>query len=87
MGAWIAKIRRRKEDVYLNWNALRLYVLQRDGYRCRKCGRTKADGVKRLEVNHVVPASRGGATVASNLMTLCDSCHARQPFHNHMRRR
>ncbi|WP_413251391.1 HNH endonuclease [Tomitella gaofuii] len=50
--------------------ALRATVLKRDGYRCRFCG-----GGGRLEVDHVVPWSAGGADVISNLRTLCQSCN------------
>lgn len=36
--------------------AIRYAVLQRDGFRCQACGRTKGDGVT-LEVDHKVPQS------------------------------
>ena len=38
------------------WRALRLFVFNRDGWRCRVCGRAG-----RLECDHVVPLHRGGA--------------------------
>lgn len=83
---WVAKVRRSREQAYsANWAAISAAVLRRDGYRCRKCGRTKADGVTRLEANHIIPISRGGQTIMSNLETSCERCHARKPFHNHMR--
>ena len=53
---------------------LRIEILKRDGYRCRICGRSAQDGVK-LEVDHIVPVSKGGKTVASNLQTLCWDCN------------
>jgi 5-methylcytosine-specific restriction endonuclease McrA len=52
---------------------LRTSVLERDGFRCRRCGHT-ADAV-RLEVDHVMPVARGGKNCASNLQTLCASCN------------
>lgn len=54
--------------------SLRYDVLRRDGYRCRICGRSQADGVT-LEVDHIVPVSRGGKTEMSNLQTLCWDCN------------
>lgn len=49
-------------------------VLERDNYRCRECGtpcrREDAD------VHHLIPRSLGGSDDPSNLVTLCDGCHA-----------
>ena len=53
---------------------LRMRVLRRDGYRCRICGASASDGVK-LEVDHIVPVSKGGRTEERNLQTLCDRCN------------
>lgn len=53
---------------------LRYQVLREDGFRCVICGRGQEDGVK-LEVDHIVPVSKGGRTVRSNLRTLCWDCN------------
>lgn len=53
---------------------LRFLVLQRDGFRCSYCGRTQQDGAK-LHLDHITPVSRGGKTVADNLITACDQCN------------
>ena len=53
---------------------LRYKVLQRDGFKCKLCGRTQEDGVK-LHVDHIFPVSKGGKTEMSNLRTLCDECN------------
>ena len=55
-------------------DSLRYKVFKRDGYRCRICGATAADGVK-LEVDHIYPVSLGGKTELSNLQTLCYRCN------------
>lgn len=55
--------------------SLRYEILQRDGFRCVLCGRSQLeDGVK-LEVDHIVPISKGGKTERSNLRTLCQDCN------------
>jgi len=55
---------------------LRLAVLKRDGYRCVKCGASrKNDKSVRLEVDHIIPGSRGGPATMENLQTLCFSCN------------
>jgi HNH endonuclease/Homing endonuclease associated repeat len=55
---------------------LRFRVMQRDNFRCVMCGLSPANelGVK-LQVDHIVPWSKGGATVLENLQTLCRVCN------------
>lgn len=55
---------------------LRFLIMQRDGYRCRLCGRSQADqpGVH-LEVDHIRPVSNWGMTEEPNLWTLCRDCN------------
>lgn len=54
---------------------LRIRVFKRDNYKC-KCGRSPAThpGCD-LHLDHIVPWSKGGETVESNLQTLCDRCN------------
>lgn len=53
---------------------LRYRVLKRDGFRCQICGHSQNDGIK-LHVDHIMPISKGGRTVMSNLRTLCEACN------------
>jgi 5-methylcytosine-specific restriction endonuclease McrA len=46
-------------------------VWQRDGGQCVSCGSTV-----RLEFDHVIPVSMGGADTVRNLQLLCVSCNA-----------
>jgi len=55
-------------------DSLRYDVLKRDHFRCCICGTSKDDGAK-LHVDHIIPVSRGGKTVMSNLQTLCERCN------------
>lgn len=57
-------------------SALRWRVADRDGFRCRHCGKSPAlnAGVL-LQIDHVVPWSKGGETVFENLQTLCSDCN------------
>jgi hypothetical protein len=52
---------------------VRAMVLLRDGARCLRC-RTAV----RLEVDHIIPVSKGGKTEESNLQTLCRRCNRRK---------
>jgi hypothetical protein len=53
---------------------LRFLVLQRDGFRCRYCGRGPEDGTV-LHVDHVVPKAQGGRDDMDNLVTACRECN------------
>lgn len=65
---------RRKRERSLMTDKLRYKILERDGFRCCLCGRSAKDGVT-LHVDHIIPVSKGGRTVESNLRTLCDACN------------
>jgi len=50
-------------------------VLARDKWKCLSCGRfAREDGVL-LEVDHIIPRSKGGSDDMSNLQTLCKKCN------------
>ena len=55
---------------------IRLQVLKRDNYKCKKCGRSPAThrGIS-LQVDHIKPFSKGGGNEVSNLQTLCQKCN------------
>ena len=52
---------------------LRFAILERDGFRCRYCGVVAAG--RELQVDHIIPVSRGGLSTASNLATACIDCN------------
>ena len=53
---------------------VRAEVLRRDGSRCQMCGTTPSHGAV-MHVDHIVPVSHGGKTIASNLQALCQDCN------------
>lgn len=55
---------------------LRWRILNRDRFVCRNCGASPAKGHDvELQVDHIVPWSKGGETVLDNLQTLCSKCN------------
>jgi len=75
----VSKIRRTQKQAYgtlKEWSVITAAVKRRDNHRCRKCNSTSY-----LQVDHIVPVSRGGRSVMSNLWTLCDYCHSKRPGH------
>ena len=53
---------------------LRQQIITRDNYTCQLCGKYMPDEVG-LHIDHIVPISRGGKTVPSNLQVLCSKCN------------
>lgn len=55
-------------------NKMRFVIYQRDGYRCRYCGR-RTDN---LEIDHIIPIAKGGKSTYNNLQTLCHRCNVKK---------
>lgn len=51
-------------------DGVRVEVFARDNCRCKRCGRTDA-----LQLDHIVPHSKGGESTAENLQLLCGRCN------------
>lgn len=51
-------------------NARRLYIYDRDGFRCVAC-----DSTRYLQIHHYIPRGKGGQDNEMNLVTLCSDCH------------
>ena len=66
-----------KNQRNLMTNELRHQIIKRDNYTCRICGKYMPDEVG-LHVDHIVPISKGGKTVPSNLQVLCSKCNGRK---------
>src|SRR5262249_7778351 len=54
-------------------DSLRYQVLAASGGRCALCGATKKD--RPLDVDHIIPRSRGGTNELANLQVLCSPCN------------
>jgi hypothetical protein len=54
-------------------NHLRFQIYNRDNYRCQKCGKHQIEA--NLEIDHIIPVSKGGKTEYNNLQTLCHRCN------------
>ena len=57
-------------------SALREKIKQRDNYTCKKCGNNlEREPNLLLEIDHIMPVSKGGLTSEDNLQTLCWKCN------------
>lgn len=65
------KFQRISEKNIRKWKKISKFVFERDQYTCRYCKRV--GGV--LEVDHVIPFSKGGSDDLDNLVTSCRTCN------------
>jgi 5-methylcytosine-specific restriction endonuclease McrA len=49
-------------------------VLERDRYRCRRCGE---EDFEKLALHHIEYRSHGGSNRPENLVTVCGKCHSK----------
>jgi len=55
---------------------LKFIVMRRDRFSCNHCGRSPARDVEViLNIDHIIPWSKGGETRLDNLQTLCQDCN------------
>lgn len=55
---------------------IRFKVMQRDGFKCRICGKSPAnDPDITLHIDHIIPCAKGGTAEMENLQTLCSKCN------------
>jgi len=50
---------------------VRQFIFNRDSNQCLNCGKKE-----KLQLDHIVPISKGGENKLSNLQTLCNSCNS-----------
>lgn len=57
-------------------NSLRNWIKERDDFTCQYCGAsTYEQDLLLLEIDHIIPVSKGGLTTTENLQTLCWKCN------------
>ena len=54
-------------------NKMRFSIYERDRHRCRYCG--VSERYATLEIDHIIPISKGGKSTYENLQTLCRKCN------------
>lgn len=72
-------LKKRESAAYqraLMTNSLREYIKKRDNYTCKICGNSIYNEPNLLlEIDHIIPISKGGKTEENNLQTLCWKCN------------
>lgn len=59
-----------KQKNYREARKHKLFLIERDGAKCQRCGATN-----NLCVDHIVPLARGGSNELDNLQILCWHCN------------
>jgi 5-methylcytosine-specific restriction endonuclease McrA len=65
-----------KEQRALMTNKLREFIKKRDNFTCCNCENSiHIEPNLLLEIDHIIPLSKGGLTTEKNLQTLCWKCN------------
>lgn len=65
-----------KDQRALMTSKLRDFIKKRDNFTCCNCGNsTHIEPNLLLEIDHIIPVSKGGYTTEENLQTLCWKCN------------
>ena len=65
-----------KEQRNLMTTKLREHIKARDNFTCCICGNSiQKEPNHLLEIDHIIPVSKGGCTTEENLQTLCWKCN------------
>ncbi len=74
------KVRRLQENEprkiaqkFIGKKNVRTFIFKRDNYKCLLCSSSN-----RLQIDHIIPITKGGKNKISNLQTLCGSCNSRK---------
>lgn len=63
-----------KDQRKLMTKELKDRIKKRDNYTCQVCGKYMPDEVG-LHIDHIIPVSKGGKSIPSNLQVLCSKCN------------
>lgn len=64
----------KKDQRRLMTKELRERIALRDNFTCQMCGKYMPDSVG-LHIDHIIPISKGGKSIPSNLQVLCSKCN------------
>jgi len=56
-------------------------IFKRDNFKCQYCGRSQQEGAV-LEIDHIIPKSKGGTDDIDNLITSCRECNRGKGNHS-----
>ena len=68
-----SQAKRKRETI---GDKLRFEVFSKCGFRCYHCGRSPKEDKIKLEIDHLVPHSKGGSDDIENLVTACRRCNS-----------
>jgi 5-methylcytosine-specific restriction endonuclease McrA len=58
--------------------AQRAQCFKEKGKRCVTCGRKRVPSPFQIEVDHIIPVSKGGTNAQSNLQPMCGQCNRKK---------
>lgn len=76
--AYTGLMSKRHNIKQVKWNEIRKLVLERDLFKCKRCGKNHHKNV--LDIHHKIPYSISKDNSLDNLTTLCKSCHKKEEW-------
>ena len=73
--SWFVDNKKELKGKMLNYYKLRFEIFKKDNFRCVYCGKTPEEYNIKLHLDHILPRSKGGEDVISNLRTSCSQCN------------
>lgn len=67
----------KKQQRKLMTDDLKQKIKIRDNFTCQYCGKYMPDEVG-LHIDHIIPISKGGKSISSNLQILCSKCNGKK---------
>lgn len=64
-----------RETKSTKWLRLRFEILKRDNFTCQYCGRNVREDNIKINIDHIIPRSKGGNNDIINLITSCKECN------------
>lgn len=71
----LMNFKRQPEEKDIPWLKLRFAVYSRDNFTCQYCGRNVKEDAIKLNIEHIIPVSKGGDFLLNNLTTSCEDCN------------
>jgi 5-methylcytosine-specific restriction endonuclease McrA len=66
-------IKERRKEYQKIKPRLHLLLIERDGHKCKQC-----NSIENIQIDHIIPLSKGGSDEPENLQLLCRKCNIRK---------
>jgi len=73
--SWFEKNKDKVFSGRMAYFKMRYEIFKRDNFSCKYCGRDVENDKIKLHLDHIIPVSKGGKDIPTNLNTSCSECN------------